>query len=57
MLTKEGKEVTKWYRSLRNTSIQIQKKTSYSLNFSFNKRQQVIENGKWVNTKPIILNT
>jgi hypothetical protein len=55
----EGKSlhltVTKWLRSFKNTSIRIQRNTPYELNFSFNKRTQVFENGKWVNTSPINL--
>lgn len=48
--------VTKWIRSLKNSSVQIQRGTPYTLKFSFNKRQQVINNeGVWVDTKPLIL--
>jgi DNA polymerase elongation subunit (family B) len=55
----EGKalelEVTKWSRSLKETYVRILKQQPYILRFSFNKRQQVFENGRWVNTKPIII--
>ena len=47
---------TRWYRDLRNSTVQIQKGTPYTINFSLNKRNQVFENGIWVNTTPIILN-
>jgi hypothetical protein len=50
-----GLSVNKWYRSLCDSSVQIRRNLPYKLRFTFNKRQQVFENGKWVNTKPIIL--
>ena len=56
----EGKsldlKVTKWIRSLKNNSIQIQRDTSYQITPTLNKRKKVIENGVWVNTTPIHLN-
>ncbi|RGB22184.1 DNA polymerase B 2 [Rhizophagus diaphanus] len=55
----EGKtqhlEVTKWSRSLKDTSVQILRNQPYDLTFSFNKRERVFDNGKWVNTRPLQL--
>lgn len=48
-------EVTKWIRSLNNSSIQIKRNTPYTINPTLNKRKKIIENGVWVNTAPIIL--
>lgn len=50
-------EITKWSRSLKESFVKIEINLPYDLSFSFNKRQQVFENGKWVNTTPLILNT
>jgi hypothetical protein len=47
--------VTKWVRSLKDSSIQIKRNTPYAINFSFNKRQQLLEKGVWVNTRPLII--
>lgn len=41
--------INKWNRSMRDSKVQIQRGVSYSIKFSFNKRLQVFENGKWVN--------
>lgn len=48
--------VNKWYRSLKESSVQIKRNIPYELKFTFNKRQQIIENGVWVNTTPLIFN-
>jgi hypothetical protein len=50
-------QVTKWLRSLKDSTIQILRNTPYTINPILNKRNKVIEDGKWVNTKPIILNS
>jgi hypothetical protein len=54
---KEGKtlelSVTRWFRSLKASSVQIQRGTPYEITFQFNKRERVFENGRWVNTAPI----
>jgi len=47
--------VTKWLRSLKNSTIQIKRNMPYVINPLFNKRQKVFENGKWVDTRPLIL--
>ncbi len=47
--------INKWNRSLKGKTIQIQRSSSYSISFSFNKRNQEFENGVWANTSPIIL--
>ncbi len=47
-------QVNKWQRSLKDSNVQIKRNQPYYLRFIFNKRQQVIENGKWVNTTPLI---
>jgi hypothetical protein len=47
--------VTKWSRSLKDTYVRIQKEQPYALRFAFNKRRRIFENGKWVNTAPLIL--
>ncbi|PKB96384.1 DNA polymerase B 2 [Rhizophagus irregularis] len=56
----EGKaqhlEVTKWSKSLAESSVKIQIKQPYKLTFSFNKREQVFNaQGQWVNTKALVL--
>jgi hypothetical protein len=48
--------VNKWYRSLKESSVQIKRNIPYELKFTFNKRQQILENGNWVNTTPLIFN-
>ncbi|KXN68069.1 hypothetical protein CONCODRAFT_19249 [Conidiobolus coronatus NRRL 28638] len=48
-------QVTKWFRSLKKSTIQIQRTTPYNLNFLFNKRQQVLENGIWTNTGQLVV--
>jgi hypothetical protein len=48
-------KITKWSKSLRDSYVWIQNTTPYNLSFTFNKRQQIFENGKWVNTAPLIL--
>ncbi|RGB22181.1 DNA polymerase Bc [Rhizophagus diaphanus] len=50
-------EVTKWSRSLKESFVKIERNRPYDLTFSFNKRQQVFEQSRWVDTKPLILNT
>jgi DNA polymerase elongation subunit (family B) len=47
-------EVKRWSRSLTNSSIQICSGIPYHINFTFNKRDLRIKDGKWVDTKPII---
>lgn len=47
--------VTKWLRSLKNSTIKIKRNMPYVINPLFNKRQKVFENGKWVDTRPLIL--
>jgi len=47
--------VTKWNRSLRSSSVQIQRGILYSISPTFNKRDKVFENGVWTDTKPLIL--
>ncbi|GBB99132.1 hypothetical protein RclHR1_34200001, partial [Rhizophagus clarus] len=46
---------TKWFRSMKDQTVQIKKGQPYQLNLSFNKRRRVFKDGVWVNTKPIIL--
>ena len=58
----EGKSidltVTKWFRSLKDSTIQIKRNTPYVINPLFNKRQKLFDSsGKWFNTTPIVLNT
>lgn len=48
-------QVNKWVRTLRDSSIQILRNTPYTINPILNKREKLLENGKWINTKPIIL--
>jgi len=48
-------KVTKWTRSLKNSKVQILRNTPYQLNFIFNKRQRILQEGVWVNTAPLIL--
>ena len=48
--------VTKWLRSLKNSTIQIKRNMPYVINPLFNKRQKVFDSsGAWVNSTPIIL--
>lgn len=49
--------ITRWKRSLVEGSVQIKRNLPYVLNPLFNKRQKVIENGKWINTRPLDLST
>jgi len=55
-MMKTAKEVTKWKRSLKDSTIQVKPNSKYSINPNLNKRNKVYENGVWVNTTPIILN-
>lgn len=38
--------ITKWQRSLKDSKVQILRNLNYTVKFTFNKRQQVFENGK-----------
>ncbi|RGB22182.1 DNA polymerase B 2 [Rhizophagus diaphanus] len=49
-----GLSVNKWYRSLRDSSVQIRRELPYEMRFSFNKRQQVFNNERWEDTKPLL---
>lgn len=48
-------QVTKWSKSLKESTVRILRNQSYDLTFSFNKRKRIFENGVWVNTAPLIL--
>jgi hypothetical protein len=51
-------QVTKWSRSMKESSVRIQKEQPYALRFTFNKRQQLFDSqGRWVNTAPLILSS
>lgn len=45
----------RFVRSLKDSTIQIHKKTLYIINFQFNKRNKLFENRVWTNTAPLIL--
>lgn len=45
----------KWYRSFTNSTINI-RKTLYTLKVTENKRALIYTNGKFVYTKPFVLN-
>lgn len=47
--------VDRWFRSLKDSRVQIKRNESYKLAFLFNKRKQIIKDGVWTNTSPIIL--
>lgn len=47
--------MTKWFRSLVGSTVEIRRNQTYDLRFLFNKRNQVFEHNKWVNTTPLIL--
>jgi len=49
-------QVTKWSKSLKESTVRILRNQSYDLTFSFNKRKRIFKNGVWVNTAPLILN-
>lgn len=55
----EGKDldltITRWDRSLKAGTVQITRGINYTLKSLFNKRDKVIVNGKWIDTKPIKL--
>jgi len=45
--------ITKWFKSLIDTKIQIKRNTPYVITPSFNKRVKKFDsNGVWVNTSP-----
>jgi len=52
-MPKEGETVTKWFRFLKDSTIQIQRNAPYVINPAFNKRQKLFEEGIWVNSNPI----
>ena len=49
-------QVTKWKRSLRDSTVLVKPNSKYTINPTLNKRQNIFENGIWANTKPILLN-
>nr|AFN42484.1 DNA polymerase B 2 [Rhizophagus irregularis] len=55
----EGKpldlQVTKWTRSLKDSTIDVKPNFKYTINPNLTKRYKVIRDGVWTNTKPIVL--
>ncbi len=51
--TVTGLSVNKWFRSIKQSTVQIKRNQPYEIRFLFNKRQQIINNGQWENTMPL----
>jgi hypothetical protein len=47
--------VTKWTRSLKDSTIVIRPNSPYKINPLLTKRNKILERGKWVNTAPLII--
>jgi DNA polymerase type B, organellar and viral len=48
--------VTRWSRNLQTGTVQIKKALPYKLNPIFIKRNKILDQGKWIDTAPLVLN-